>query len=358
MGENSKIEWCHHTLNPWIGCTKVSPACDNCYAEKERAVTCLGVTWGAGQPRHRTSAGTWKQPLAWDRKAAKEGRRMRVFCASLADVFDAEVPDDWRDDLFALIAATPHLDWLLLTKRPAVARKYLTNRYAKPAPWFEASHRLGTTLKNSAGSIYIKAVCARGQFENVWLGTTVENQAMAEARIPHLLGTPAAVRFLSMEPLLGMVDLRRWMADLCPNCLQPGCVPSLRFDSAEVFSICGSFVIETPRPLIDWVIAGGESGSKARPSHPDWFRSLRDQCAAAGVPFVMKQWGEWAPTQPVPGGDLGGDMRADRVRIVKLAGENDGHFRRGDALMARVGKRNAGRLLDGVLHDALPEVRS
>ncbi|QCO14025.1 phage Gp37/Gp68 family protein [Azospirillum brasilense] len=340
MGETSKIEWTDATFNPWIGCTKLSAACDNCYAEKERAVTCLGVTWGAGQPRHRTSASTWKQPLTWNRKAAKEGRRMRVFCASLADVFDAEVPDDWRDDLFALIAATPHLDWLLLTKRPKVMRDFA-----------DRAARCGEHWLADKG-----APPVRWPLPNVWLGTTVENQAMAEARIPHLLGTPAAVRFLSMEPLLGMVDLRRWMADLCPNCLQPGCVPSLRFDSAEVFSICGRFVMETPRPLIDWVITGGESGPKARPSRTDWFRAIRDQCAADGVAFLHKQNGEWLQCRTHDPGAVAvqrdGTITASTKPLATVAQDM------GMLWMERVGKKAAGRLLDGVLHDALPAVRS
>lgn len=312
MAENSRVEWTDHTFNPWIGCTKVSPACDHCYAESFTKRT-GGPAWGHGQPRRRTSDANWRKPLAWDRKAAKEGRRYRVFCASLADVFDAEVSGEWRNDLFMLIDRTPSLDWLLLTKRPAVARKVIPET---PRP-------------------------------NVWLGTTVENQAMAEVRIPLLLETPAAVRFLSMEPLLGPVDLRDWTYPVSTG-------RNLR-DPAP-FSIVRSHPVSDVRPGLDWVIVGGESGPKARPMHPDWARYLRDQCAAAGVPFFFKQWGEWGPTHPIPGGDLGGDMRADRVRIVKHEGENDGHFRPGDVLMGRVGKSAAGHLLDGVEHRAVPGV--
>lgn len=332
MAEQSKIEWTHATFNPWIGCTKLSAACDNCYAETERAVTCLGVTWGAGQQRHRTAASTWKQPLAWNRKAAKEGRRMRVFCASLADVFDAEVPEEWRTDLFALIDQTPNLDWLLLTKRPAVARKVMP---ATPRP-------------------------------NVWLGTTVENQAMAEARIPHLLATPAAVRFLSMEPLLGAVSLRRWL----PH-------GDIGYDETGAFL---DYVI--PDPGLDWVIAGGESGPGARPSHPDWFRSVRDQCAAADAPFLFKQWGEWAtscaslstghavfrqfsdyqqwvnkaPTWVNGGICLDVDGKRLGVGADFMAARDAGKFP--VTIMHRVGKKAAGRHLDGVLHDGYPVGRA
>ncbi|AWJ85149.1 hypothetical protein TSH58p_17440 [Azospirillum sp. TSH58] len=338
MGENSKIEWCHSTFNPWRGCRALSPACDNCYA-KTLVEGRLGESFDS---RTRAAGSTWKQPLSWNRKAAKLGVRYRVFCASLADVFDAEVPDEWRDDLFALIAATPHLDWLLLTKRPKVARDYA-----------DRAARCGEHWLADKG-----APPVQWPLPNVWLGTTVENQAMAEARIPHLLATPAAVRFLSCEPLLGPLNISNYLWPV--HGWWKGPYHSYR-EAKAAGAECGlkrQALVSAHARFVDWVIAGGESGPKARPSHPDWFRSLRDQCAAAGVPFLMKQWGEWAPTQPVPGGDLGGDMRAGRVRIVKPAGENDGHFRRGDALMERVGKKSAGRMLDGVLHDALPAVRS
>ncbi|TWA71944.1 protein gp37 [Azospirillum baldaniorum] len=333
MAEVSAIEWTHATFNPWIGCTKVSPACDNCYAEKERAVTCLGVTWGAGQPRHRTSACTWKQPLAWNRKAAKEGRRMRVFCASLADVFDAEVPDEWRADLFALIAATPHLDWLLLTKRPKVMRDYA-----------DRAARCGEHWLADKG-----APPVRWPLPNVWLGTTVENQAMAEARIPRLLATPAAVRFLSCEPLLGPVDLTRVVLGEMPveRCVDPR-IERMRFTINALSGAPKSGI-----PGLDWVIAGGESGPKARPSHPDWFRSLRDQCADAGVPFLFKQWGEFAPEGLCSQGwrvALDGQHHADPLPN----GIGRHPSRDGSCVMYRVGKKVAGRLLDGVLHDGYP----
>lgn len=324
MAETSAIEWTHATFNPWIGCTKISAACDHCYAETLSKAR-LGVPWGAGQPRRRTSVQNWNLPLRWDRKAAKEGRRMRVFCASLADVFDAEVSDEWRNDLFMLIDRTPHLDWLLLTKRPAVARKVMP---AEPRP-------------------------------NVWLGTTVEDQKMAEARIPHLLATPAAVRFLSMEPLLGPVDLRPWLQG----------VPT----DADM----------TAFRRVDWVIAGGESGHGARPSHPDWFRAIRDECVATGVPFLFKQWGEWRPIsegegdwydplyRPVRLAKDGEDQDAinesygRRCAVPEVIFHNDGSAHdltdfdafaagRGAMHTFRVGKKAAGRHLDGVLHDGYP----
>lgn len=320
MAENSKIEWTDHTFNPWRGCRALSPACDNCYAK----TLVEGRLGGSFDARTRAAESTWKQPLAWNRKAAKLGVRYRVFCASLADVFDAEVPDSWRDDLFALIAATPHLDWLLLTKRPKVMRDYA-----------DRATRCGEHWLADKGALPV-----RWPLPNVWLGTTVENQAMAEARIPHLLATLAAVHFLSMEPLLGPVDLRRLDA---PNAFHD----HLNALTGELLIDGGSGVARHTK--LNWVIAGGESGHGARPSHPDWFRSLRDQCAAAGVPFLFKQWGEWAPAD---------DLSSETQESLELQ-NRDGWV--GDesnlAPVFRVGKKAAGRLLDGVLHDALPEVR-
>lgn len=170
MAENSKIEWTDHTFNPWVGCTKVSPACDHCYAESWAKRTGHAELWHG--TRRRTSASNWKKPALWDKRAATLGIRYRVFCASLADVFDNQVPYEWRADLFRLIEATPNLDWLLLTKR----------------------------IGNAADM---------GEMpRNVWLGATVVNQAEANRDIPKLARAKARVRFLSMEPLLEAVDLR------------------------------------------------------------------------------------------------------------------------------------------------------
>lgn len=221
MAENSAIEWTHHTFNPWIGCTKVSPACDHCYAEAWDKRYEGGTHWGAKAERRRTK--TWGMPIKWNKQAADAGMRLRVFCASLADVFDNQVPEEWRSDLWDLIRKTPNLDWLLLTKRPQNILKML------PGDW-----GLG--------------------YDNVWMGTTVENQIEADRRIPYLVRVPAAVRFLSMEPLLGPVEL-------------------------------GDHLY-----AIDWVITGGESGPEYRKGDANWFRGLRDECSAMGVAFLFKQW--------------------------------------------------------------------
>ncbi len=285
-----------YTFNPWVGCTKVSPACDHCYAEGWATRTGQSHLWSGD--RRRTSESNWYQPVKWDREAAAAAVRRRVFCASLADVFDNQVPTRWREDLWHRIAQTPHLDWLLLTKRPQNIAKMLPDPATGVKPWG----------------------CG---WRNVWLGTTTENQEEADRRIPHLLSVPAAVHFLSCEPLLGFLRLPAQDAYWQP---------------------------------IDWVICGGESGPGARPMHPAWATSLRDQCADADIPFFFKQWGDWAPHTPAPGGNLGGDLGAERVRIVHPTGQTNvevflatGGLSTipGSRFMARVGKKSAGATLRG-----------
>ncbi|MGV0964172.1 MAG: phage Gp37/Gp68 family protein [Polynucleobacter sp.] len=339
MGENSAIEWTEHTFNPWEGCQKVGPGCDHCYAETRNARYGGGVAanWGPGAPRRRTSVTNWRKPLAWQRDAerfrAEHGRRQRVFCASLADVFDNAVDPAWRADLFELIAATPDLDWLLLTKR--------------------------------IGNVETMAAEAGCMPPNVWLGATVVNQAEADRDVPKLLAAPARVRFLSMEPLLGPVTLGLMRSDLPQHAGWPGTYDPL---GGSWWPAVGNPEEEYRNreeglPRINWLIVGGESGSGARPMHPDWARSLRDQCAAADVPFLFKQWGEWVSHRIAAGGDLGGDVRAGRVTFVQRGGEtlhqvadltSGGSTLPGGRYMARVGKKVAGRLLDGIQHDGFP----
>jgi protein gp37 len=234
MSENSAIEWTDHTFNPVWGCMKVSPACDNCYAET--LANRFGDHWGPHAEFRTFGDKHWSEPLKWDRAAAKAGKRSRVFCASMADVFDNRWPDGVRERLWALIQATPHLDWLLLTKRPQNIGKML------PPDWGDG-------------------------WPNVWLGTTVENQDELNRRVPYLRAAPARVRFLSCEPLLGPLEFSNVSS------------------RSDAISQLGKKAFDG----IDWVIAGGESGPGARPMHPDWARSLRDQCKAAGVAFFMKQ---------------------------------------------------------------------
>jgi protein gp37 len=327
MGENSKIEWCTHTFNPWVGCTKVSPACDLCYAETWSRRTGQPELWKGA--RRRTTSANWNEPRKWNAAAAKLGIRAKVFCASLADVWDNQVPAEWRRDLFDLIHETPQLDWLLLTKRPQNIEKMLLPATGEAELW---------------------------PWPNVWLGTTVENQEEAERRIPKLLAVPARVHFLSCEPLLGPLDLTR-VAHYYPATRDftdswTGLDNALTgFRATKAGGWHGS--------KIGWVIAGGESGGKARPMHPDWARDLRDQCAAAGVPFLFKQWGEWAPGECA-------DFPATRTERVASLFDNNWDFgtltpresaetHREDAPdVYWLGKKRAGRLLDGVEHNGMP----
>lgn len=238
--KHSNIEWTTHTFNPWIGCTKVSPGCAHCYAETLNKR--MGWTqWGDAGERFRTSAHNWNEPRRWNREAAKTGQRARVFCASLADWLDYKAPTAWRVELLALIEETPHLDWLLLTKRPE--------------SWNARMHEA-----MGAGSKLAHAWLNGTEPRNVWIGTSIEDQQRAEERMPEIAEIPARVKFLSVEPLLGPLDLSYWLT--------------------------ASIV-----PQVQWVIVGGESGPGAREMKPEWVRALRDECAMSGVAFFFKQWG-------------------------------------------------------------------
>lgn len=342
MAETSNIEWCDSTFNPWEGCQKVGPGCDHCYAEARNARYGGGVAinWGPGAPRRRTSVSNWNKPKLWNSREffqcescgtrgegvrwedfapsggklddgyacaacgsrSMEPVRRRVFCASLADVFDNQVPVQWRRDLFDLIEATPNLDWLILTKRIGNARSLYGEAYLDSArPWPA----------------------------NVWIGATVVNQEEADRDIPKLLQVPARVRFLSMEPLLGPVDLER-ACDIAESTVCRGSWA----DMDDPYR-CASALRNGSVALLDWVILGGESGTGARPMHPAWARKLRDQCGDAGVPFHFKQHGEWVSVSEVPG-------------------DGAHHFFKDGATVRRVGKKAAGRLLDGIEHNGFP----
>lgn len=234
---------------------KVSPACAHCYAEAWAKRSGL-VEWGSGKPRRRTSIANWGKPIRWDKEAAAAGVRARVFCASLADVFDNEVPTAWREDLWDLIEDTPNLDWLLLTKRIGNARGMVPWRWGDDWP------------------------------RNIWLGATIANQEEADRDIGKLLATPARIHFLSVEPMLGPINLNRIvLAKDVPitDCADP------RFDKVNltVNSLKGSKSLKWR--ALDWVICGGESGHHARPMEAEWAISLMYQCMAQGCSFFMKQ---------------------------------------------------------------------
>jgi protein gp37 len=276
MAKNSTIEWTHHTFNPWWGCHRVSPACDNCYAESWARRWGQDL-WGVRGARRFFGDNHWRDPLRWNAEATAEGRRARVFCASMADVFEWRADlNEQRTRLWQLIDQTPSLDWLLLTKRPQHIRRM--------TPW------------NNDWP------------DNIWVGTTVENQRLAELRLPELLKVPARVRFLSCEPLLGPLNLQSWFS-------RRGYHP------------------------IDWIIAGGESGSYSRPMHPDWASGLLEQCKEAEVPFHFKQWGHWAPAEL---------LQVD-TPVTMLEFENDR-----SVPMIPAGKKLAGRTLEGTTWNGLP----
>ena len=404
MGENSKIEWTDHTFNPWIGCTKVHSGCAHCYAESHAKRTGQAI-WGPSGSRVKTSPANWAKPLKWNKEAVAAGVRARVFCASLADVFEdwqgnihsherdeygravlwwrndigactagqttlnnsrgerLATMSDLRADLFKLIDATPNLDWLLLTKRPENIHKMWPGANG-------AKCRCGRFVKFDLPMGLLGGLCGCGERvcggaqqvqprPNVWLGTSISDQPTADKFIPELLKCRdlSPVLFLSAEPLLGPVDLSRWTEEG----LECDCGWSGREDQCERIDIpddwyyrcpeCGEQTAHTPLDEllgegINWVIAGGESDHHARPMHPDWARSLRDQCQAAGVPFLFKQWGEFAP----------GALHGDWIGVANDASLLVDDPRLSVVEMSRVGKAAAGRLLDGRTHDAFPEV--
>lgn len=387
MAERTGIEWTDSTFNPWIGCTKISPACDHCYAEAQMDTRMGRVKWGAGQSRSRTSVPYWKQPLHWntradvfrecaacgwrgdlalradpmafacpscDRTDWREARR-RVFCASLADVFDNEVDPRWLADLFDLIEATPNLDWLLRTKRIGNVRARI-----------EAA-RESTTIVEGGLRVVRSCSWADRLPPNIWLGATICNQSEADRDIPKLLATRAAKRFLSIEPMLGEIDLRNIddghahrnvPREAWGDADDDDSPPALWWDAltGKRTIMHGGADGEWSRTdgKLDWIICGGESGPHARPMHPDWARSLRDQCKAAGVPFLFKQWGEWAPCRYEDRGWKFSDTPhvtwwADQQRFVPFE-PNIGQIG-----LKRVGKHAAGRLLDGRVHSEWPQ---
>ncbi|MBK9075495.1 MAG: phage Gp37/Gp68 family protein [Flavobacteriales bacterium] len=269
MGRETGITWTRSTFNPWRGCQRVSPGCEHCYAEtlSKRNHALLG-RWGppaAGGTRVIASPAMWREPLRWNAAAKASGQQHRVFCSSLADVFEdlpqLEEPRRW---LWALIEATPHLTWLLLTKRP--------ENVLRMAPRDWSGRRTQCCLRdtNCDGDCDRHPHGVQRTFpDNVWMGTTVEDKARAQERIPHLLRVPARVRFLSMEPQLELINIAPWL-----------------------FADMSEYGKGRARlNQIHWVIQGGESGGQARPFDLDWARHTRDLCADAGVPYFFKQTG-------------------------------------------------------------------
>jgi protein gp37 len=305
---------------------QVAPACRFCYA-KAWDKRYGGSSWGSKGERRMFGDKHWNRPLKWNRDAERAGEQVRVFCASMADVFeDHPALVEPRARLWDLIEATPALTWMLLTKRP--------ENVAGMVPW---------------GASWPRAV---------WLGTSAGTQKFADQRLPVLLQHPAAVRFVSAAPLLGPLNVTDYLRVACETCRGEGVV-TVDGDLDYCYDCDQGYL-----PGLQWVIAEGESGAKARPSHPTWFRDLRDQCEEAEVAFHFKQWGEWAPHYTAA--MVGHESRQgwyhaphrhivmdDATGAIKQVGEINGTEPPYTHLY-RVGVKAAGRLLDGVLHDAFP----
>jgi protein gp37 len=347
----TKIEWTDRVWNPVTGCTKVSQGCKNCYAETiaERFWAKQYPPNADGSPRKFTDVRMHperlQEPLKWKKPA-------RVFVNSMSDLFHEDVPDGFIDQVFAVMAICKQHTFQILTKRPERVLSWSSNFYG--------TRRRGWIVPNNSriASLNISKIqYPDWPLPNVWLGVSVENQKTADERIPLLLQTQAAVKFLSCEPLLGPIQFNQMMPD-GDHLKNMGWIAGGEF--------------------INWVIAGGESGPHARPMHPDWVRSIRDQCQAAGVPFFFKQWGEWLPVGPLyPKSDDDQDVM-ENVNLMSSSicfgnmgtvfneykslkelywcgyqpspGENPWYFE-------KVGKKFAGRELDGRIWDEFPEVK-
>lgn len=358
MSDKTKISWTDSTWNVSRGCSKVSDGCRNCYAE-----AMANRFSGAGMPYEGTiTDGRWNgrirlapkvldQPLRWQRPR-------RIFVNSMSDLFHPDVPDDYIDQVFAVMALCPQHTFQVLTKRPERMLEYFTpsacnDKLGDLSPWME---QWGWISPEDAANIAPPGSTLpkwpEWPLPNVWLGVSVENQKAADDRIPLLLETPAAIRWLSCEPLLGPVDLNavpRPDNAYFAQRGERGCIT----DPNEP----DDYVYWHKRDQIHWVVVGGESGRNARPMHPDWARSLRDQCQAAGVPFHFKQWGEWAPHDRTatdsdpefwiahqgPAGYVHTSIPPSDYGLVEY--------------MNRIGKAAAGRMLDGRIWDEYPEAR-
>ncbi|MDB5552160.1 MAG: hypothetical protein JWL86_2144 [Rhizobium sp.] len=395
MADNTSIEWTDATVNAVNGCSVISPGCTNCYAMR---------AGGRNLPRHPSTGLTvpTKAGHVWSGEVRLDEARLllplrwkrprRIFWNAHGDLFHPKVPDEWIDRVFAVCALTPQHTHQILTKRSARMREYLSDP--------KLPKRLALVLfdMNRTGLAKFSAMFAAlgdrardddAEFvpmplPNVHFGVSVEDQARADERIPDLIATPAAVRFLSCEPLLGLIDPRLG-AGFCRACGQmtKGTIDGNCMDPASA-CFAGEAGVDS---LINWVIVGGESGNGARPMHPDWARSLRDQCEAAGVPFHFKQWGAWAPLcaldesyaadfyAPIPAGRDPEAVRRCRVEQMvmqssgrvfpldqwsRMSGENpaagDFAYQQGAGGMHffHCGKKRAGRLLDGVEHNGVP----
>lgn len=375
----SEISWCNETWEVTAGCSKISPGCENCYAARMCATRlkhhpdCKGLAFAQGEPGHteydwtgeiRLLPHNLEKPLHWKKPRT-------IFVNSRSDLFHEDVPYEYIDKTFGVMALRRRQTFVLVTKRAERMYQYMTGDDVHKRVEYQGKEIVRQSSLDWLSKVCLQASDGKGwPLPNVILMVTAENQEQADARIPLLLQTPAAVRGVSVEPMLGPVDVSRWLGYRCPECGEyagwdlpvdgagrwrhtaPGWAHHHGYPVGHIDAVHG----------LDWVICGGESGPGARPMHPDWPRSLRDQCQAAGVPFWFKQWGEWAPYTALPGGDLGGLVRSGRVQTVYPTGESmmEVYERTGKqtiprtCYMERVGKKAAGNLLDGKVWEQFP----
>lgn len=352
MAETTKIEWTDATWNPVTGCSVVSPGCTNCYAMGLAGTRLKHHPSRAGLTTDSKAGPVWNGKVrlneAWLTQPLQWKRPRRIFVCAHGDLFAEGVPDEWIDRVFAVMALAPQHTFQVLTKRAARMRAYMAapdrKRIIAASVMDVSMLRMRETGSHEGGiklDHFSDCFKGDGPFPNVWLGVSTEDQRRADERVPDLLATPAAVRFVSAEPLLGKIVFPgAW--------LRQGDNGSWPFDVQ-------------PHTGIDWIIAGGESGPSARPMHPHWVRLIRDQCAAAGIPFFFKQWGAWASVLDRDAQDPDwranyshtlNDSRPD-IAWLNLAGGRGFHGEQFH-VMRRVGKRAAGRLLDGAEHNGMP----
>ena len=396
MSDGTKIEWTEATWNPITGCSVTSPGCTNCYAMKLAGTRLRHHESRAGLTQDSKAGPVWTgevrlneqwldQPLRWKRPR-------KIFVCAHGDLFHESVPDEWIDRVFAVMALCPQHTFQVLTKRSARMREYFADDESRDRIDSEMgiliAQRVDPHVRRS-DDLRATAPCLDETWPlpNVWLGVSVEDQQRADERIPDLLATPAAVRWLSCEPLLGPANLEPWLA---PDKACQGC------DDGEGYgNRCSSnrapreeqcpwnravqtvvehgpydhdgipAAITSDVHCLDWIVVGGESGPGARPMHPDWARSLRDQCDIADMPFFFKQWGEWLPWEPYQAPQWQAQNGQHEDSHILLPSDMDADPTWDDGLWAmrdrcvhfafqRVGKKRAGRTLDGIIHAGLP----
>lgn len=346
---NTKIEWTDATWNPVTGCIKVSAGCKNCYAERLAPRVFAGQTVvdhyaelspsDALGPRPRRFTDVLCHPERLDAPLHWRKPR-RIFVNSMSDLFHEDVSFNFIDRVFAAMALSPQHTFQILTKRPERLLAWATDEQLGRWGYVDGCARQ-IWREYSGKEFPVGKMLPFKPLPHVWLGVSVENQPTAEERIPLLLQTPAAVRFISAEPVIAPIQFRdEWLR--CPGGAEYG----HGLSRTTVHAGCCQ-----KHSCLNWVIAGGESGPNARPSHPDWFRSLRDQCAAVGVPYFFKQWGEWAPWKPIDGNPT---KRPIQHVMHNGSAYYPGNYASSLQSMIRLGKKTAGRLLDNRTHDEYP----